>query len=126
LNGSTARVYKLAMTGAVKMHIIGSDGGLLRSPETVSEILLGPGERLDVLVDFSQLAVGKEAYLVSNSFSKYSLQGRQTFKLMKVKVDRAASSDFTLPSSLSHIAVLDHMQAVQTRTFNISSMAGGE
>lgn len=126
LNGSTARVYKLAMTGAVKMHIIGSDGGLLRSPETVSEILLGPGERLDVLVDFSQLAVGKEAYLVSNSFSKYNLQGRQTFKLMKVKVDRAASSDFTLPSSLSHIAVLDHMQAVQTRTFNISSMAGGE
>ena len=126
LNGSTARVYNLALTGGVKMHIIGSDGGLLRSPETVSNILLGPGERLDVLVDFSQLTVGKDAYLVSNSFSQYNVQGRQTFKLMKFKIQRTESSDFTLPSSLSHISVLDHMQAAKTRTFDISAMAGGK
>ena len=125
LNGSTARVYNLAMTNGVRMHIIGADGGLLRSPEEVSEILLGPGERLDVLVDFSQLAVGKETYLVSNSFSQYNVQGRQTFKLMRFKVDRTEPSDFTMPSSLSHIAEPDHMQAVKTRTFDISAMAGG-
>ena len=126
LNGSTARVYKLAFTGGLKMHIIGSDGGLLRSPQTVSDILLGPGERLDVLVDFSQLAVGKEAYLVSNSFSKYNVQGRQTFKLMKFKTDRSASLPFTLPSTLSHITEINPVQAVITRTFDISAMAGGE
>jgi blue copper oxidase len=126
LNGSTARVYKLALTGGLQMHIIGSDGGLLKSPEIVSDILLGPGERLDVLVDFSSLTVGKEVYLVSNTFSKYNMQGRQGFKLLKFKVDRAASSDFTLPSVLSNIPTLDHMQAINTRTFNISAMAGGE
>ena len=126
LNGSTARVYNLAMTGGLRMHIIGSDGGLLRSPEAVSEILLGPGERLDVLVDFSQLTVGKEAYLVSNSFSKYNAQGRQSFKLMKFEIEHTESSNFTLPSRLSHVAVLDHMQAFKTRTFDISAMAGGD
>ena len=126
LNGSTARVYNLAMTGGLQMNIIGSDGGLLRSPEAVSEILLGPGERLDVLIDFSQLAVGKETYLVSNSFSKYNMQGRQTFKLMKFKVERTVSSNFTLPSHLSSIPIADHMHAVKSRTFDISAMAGSE
>lgn len=126
LNGSTARVYKLGMTSGLTMHIIGSDGGLLRSPESVSEILLGPGERLDVLVDFSQLATGAEAYLVSNTFSKYDAQGRQSFKLMKFKVDQSTSTAFTLPSRLSNIPVLAHVQAVNTRTFDISAMAGGE
>lgn len=126
LNGSTARVYKLAITGGLQMHIIGSDGGLLRSPEKVAEILLGPGERLDVLVDFSQVGVGKEVFLVSNSFSEFNVQGRQSFKLMKFKVDRAGSSGFTLPSVLSNIPVVDHMHAVNTRTFDISAMAGGE
>jgi blue copper oxidase len=53
LNGSTARVYNLALSDGLPMHIIGADGGLLRTPQTVSTILLGPGERLDVLVDFS-------------------------------------------------------------------------
>lgn len=126
LNGSTARVYELALTGGLHMHIIGSDGGLLKSPEIVSDILLGPGERLDVLVDFSSLTVGKEVYLVSNTFSKYNMQGRQGFKLLKFKVDRADSSDFTLPSTLSNIPTLDHMHAINTRTFDISAMAEGD
>lgn len=126
VNASTARVYKLAITGGLKMHIIGSDGGLLRSPEMVSEILLGPGERLDALVDFSHLAAGQEVYLVSNRFSQYDVQGRQNFKLMRFKIDRTASLEFTLPSSLSGIPVLDQMQAIKTRTFDISAMAGGE
>lgn len=126
LNGSTARVYNLAMTGAVNMCIIGSDGGLLRFPETVREILLGPGERLDVLVDFSHLAVGKEVYLVSNSFSKFNVQGRQTFKLMKFRLDRAGSSGVTLPDVLSDISLPDPTRAIKTRTFDISAMAGGQ
>ena len=46
------------------MHIIGADGGLLKTPETVSGIMLGPGERIDALVDLSGLAMGKEFYLV--------------------------------------------------------------
>ena len=126
LNGSTARVYKLALTDGLQMHIIGSDGGLLNTPEIVSDILLGPGERLDVLVDFSSLTVGKEVYLVSNTFSKYNVQGRQSFKLLKFKIDRSGSSGFTLPAVLSNIPMLDHMQAINTRTFDISAMAEGE
>lgn len=126
LNGSTARVYNLALSAGKQMVIIGSDGGLLPSPETVSNIMLGPGERLDILVDFSDLSVGNEIYLVSNKFSEFNVQGRQSFNLMKFKVDRASSSNFTPPSSLSTISPLSPAQSVKTRTLDIAQMIGGE
>lgn len=126
LNGSTARVYNLALTGGKQLNIIGSDGGLLSKPESVSNILLGPGERIDVLVDFSGLSVGKEIYLVSNKFSEFNVQGRQEFSLLKFKVDRTASSNFTLPSTLSNISALSPSLSVRTRVMDIAQMIGGE
>jgi blue copper oxidase len=126
LNGSTARVYNLALTGGRQMIIIGSDGGLLPAPEIVSDILLAPGERIDVLIDFSGLAVGQEIYLVSNKFSEYNVQGRQSFSLLKFKVDRTESSNFTLPSTLSVINTLNPGQSVRTRTIDIAQTIGGE
>ncbi len=126
LNGSTARVFNLSLTGGRRLTIIGSDGGLLRSPEAVSDIMLAPGERIDVLVDFSGLAIGTEMYLVSGKFSKYNIQGRQGFNLLKFKVDRKVTSNFTIPSMLSSIDTLNESQAVNTRTFDIAQMIGGE
>lgn len=125
LNGSTARVYNLGVTEERPLVIIGSDGGLLEAPQTVSRILLGPGERLDVLIDFSRLAIGKELYLVSSKFSEFNVQGRQSFNLMKFKIDRIVSLDFTLPSTLSTINALSPAQAVNTRTFDIAQTIGG-
>lgn len=126
LNGSTARVYNLTLTGGNEMIIIGSDGGLLASPETVSSILLSPGERIDVLIDFSRFEVGKEIYLVSNNFSEYNVQGRQSFTLLKFKVDRTKNSNFALPSTLSSFSPLNPSQSVKTRTIDIAQTIGGE
>jgi blue copper oxidase len=125
LNGSTARVYNLGFAGLSEFYIIGSDGGLLSSPERVSSILLGPGERIDVLVDFSKLAIGKELFLVSNSFSQYNVQGRQSFKIMKFRMDRSSSTTFNLPTVLSTINPLNPIQSIKTRTFDIALMVGG-
>lgn len=125
LNGSTARVYNLALNG-LPLHTIGSDGGLLREPETVSNIMLGPGERADLLIDFSAQPIGKEFYLVSNKFSQYNVQGRQSFSIMKFKVDRASTSTYILPALMSSIPMPDPSQSVATRTFDIAAMTGGE
>lgn len=50
LNASGARFYRLALEGGGIFHVIGTDGGLLDRPYPVSELLLSPGERADVLV----------------------------------------------------------------------------
>ncbi len=125
LNGSTARVYNLSLSKGIQFHIIGSDGGLLKSPETVSSILLSPGERLDILIDFSQFSIGSEVFLLSNRFSEFNIQGRQSFNLMKFKVDRASPASFSLPPNLSSIIPINHNLAVKTRSFDIAGINDG-
>jgi spore coat protein A len=55
LNGSNSRFYHLSLAGLPFLQI-GSDGGLLESPVQLSSLLLAPGERADVLVDFRGVA----------------------------------------------------------------------
>jgi FtsP/CotA-like multicopper oxidase with cupredoxin domain len=68
LNGSTARIYKLGWSDGTPMTVIGTDGGLLESPENLPYVMLAPGERLDVWADFSGRAQGTELTLRSLPF----------------------------------------------------------
>lgn len=124
LNGSTARVYNLGFSNGMSFHVIGSDGGLLRAPENVTGLLLAPGERVDLLIDFSTLS-GHELHLISRKFSKYDLQGRQEFKIMKFKVDAGTAPDFALPASLATITSIPASTSTRTRAFDIAAMIGG-
>ncbi|WP_165823810.1 multicopper oxidase family protein [Pseudochryseolinea flava] len=92
----------------------------------MSTIMLGPGERLDVLIDFSGSTIGKEFYLVSNKFSEFNVQGRQSFNLLKFKVDKSSGRNFSIPSMLSVIDIVSSSQAVKTRVIDIAQMIGGE
>jgi blue copper oxidase len=67
LNGSNARTYKLAWSNGMPLKVIGTDGGLLPAVETRSYVMLMPGERVDLWVDFTQLA-RKQVILRSLSF----------------------------------------------------------
>ena len=55
LNGCNARILNLDL-GGVRMWQIGAEGGLWDRPVPVSELVLAPAERADVLVDFSRVA----------------------------------------------------------------------
>ena len=52
LNASNARVFQLSLAPEQPFFQIGSDGGLLSEPVTRNEVLIAPGERLDVVIDF--------------------------------------------------------------------------
>ncbi|WP_439881820.1 multicopper oxidase domain-containing protein [Pontibacter sp. MBLB2868] len=55
LNGSDSRFYNLTLTEGVKMWQIGSDNGLLKVPVLQKKLLIAPGERKDIVIDFSTL-----------------------------------------------------------------------
>ena len=55
LNGCNARILNLDIGGA-RMWQIGAEGGLWDKPVPVTQLVLAPAERADVLVDFSRLA----------------------------------------------------------------------
>ncbi|MBV6504305.1 MAG: Multicopper oxidase mco [Fimbriimonadales bacterium] len=63
LNGSNARVMRLALSNGSMFRLIGNDGGLLEFGSQVGTFVIGPGERLDVLVDFRGYAVGTSVML---------------------------------------------------------------
>jgi FtsP/CotA-like multicopper oxidase with cupredoxin domain len=58
LNGSNARFYNLRLSDGRPFVQIGSDGGFLAAPVPVHALLLAPGERADVIVDFSGRKTG--------------------------------------------------------------------
>lgn len=70
VNGSNARIYNLVFADRRPMHLIGTDSGLLPKPLEVERLRLAPGERAEVLVDFSSgkpAMLSSEAYAVSGS-----------------------------------------------------------
>ncbi|WP_038055641.1 multicopper oxidase family protein [Thermus amyloliquefaciens] len=56
LNASNARYYRLQLEGH-PLYLIASDGGFLEEPYELSELLLAPGERAEVLVRFQKEGV---------------------------------------------------------------------
>src|SRR3989338_3500735 len=68
LNGSNARIYKLAWSRDLPMTVIGSDGGLLERPLGQRVLTLAPGQRADVLLDLTGLGPGTDVHLDSLAF----------------------------------------------------------
>jgi len=114
LNGSNARVYKLAWQDGSPVAVIGTDGGLLEKPVYRRFVMLGPGERVELWADFSKYPVGTETALVSQPFeggmlgrgmmgSGGVLPNGAGFTIFKVKVNRQEKETLTLPQRLSTI-----------------------
>lgn len=70
LNGSNARVYRLAFSDNRPMTIIGSDGGLTGEKTSVTSFDLGPGQRAEILVSFANLGYRQSTFLKSLAFTE--------------------------------------------------------
>ncbi len=126
INGSNARVYNLAFSNGQNFAVVGSDAGLLTAPETVNNILIAPGERIDMLIDFTS-SPNKEIFLESKTFDGGGVQGKDAFKILKFTIGEKTNDTFTLPTTLSAIERINPSSSTKTRTFDISnsSMHGG-
>lgn len=69
LNGSNSRIYKLGWDDGTPLVAIGTDAGLLAKPETRPYIMMAPGERVELWLDFSGRAVGSKLVLYSLPYS---------------------------------------------------------
>ena len=63
LNGCNARIWRLALNNGAPFYLIGTDGGLLPQTAALTEISIGSGERLDVLIDFRALGANETVML---------------------------------------------------------------
>ena len=63
INASNARFYNLRMSNGMSFTQIGGDGSYLPAPVTLTEALVAPAERIDILVDFSRVRPGTRIVL---------------------------------------------------------------
>jgi spore coat protein A len=66
LNGSDSRVYNLNF-GGLSFYQVGTDVGLLNKPVALTTITLFPGERKDVVLDFSRAARNAKILLTNDA-----------------------------------------------------------
>jgi len=78
LNASNARTYRLGWRTAagtpLPFTLIGNDGGLLPAPQPCSEAFLATAERLDLLLDLSDLALGETVTLDTRAFDPMHME----------------------------------------------------
>ncbi|WP_291079559.1 multicopper oxidase family protein [Dietzia sp. UBA5065] len=65
VNAASFSNWMLHLSKPLPMWVIGMEGGLLPGPAKVDRFRLAPGERADVLVDFSALAPGETVELLN-------------------------------------------------------------
>ncbi|HLU56312.1 MAG TPA: multicopper oxidase domain-containing protein [Pseudonocardia sp.] len=118
LNASNARRYRLVLTVPDGPDLpfvqIGSDGGLLPAPIEHTAIEMAPGERFDVVVDFSAVPVGTEVTMVN------ALDGGTAGRVMRFRVVRAAADDSRVPARLAEVEPLVPASDAPTRTFRFN------
>lgn len=118
LNGSNARIYKLAWEDGSPMTVIGTDGGLLEQPLTLPYVMLSPGERIELWADFSERAQsqiklvslafeGAEAGMMDMMMGESGLANGAPFDVMTFAVGQAATGvQLTLPETLLPIEAM--------------------
>ncbi|XVH31288.1 multicopper oxidase family protein [Haloferacaceae archaeon DSL9] len=120
LNASNARTYELALdpspSAGASFVQIGSDGGLLSEPVSHDRLVVAPGERFDVVVDFSSVDVGSAVTLANRRGS-----GRLA-DVMRFDVVREADDDSDVPARLaSDLEFPDPDAAEKTRRFTFTA-----
>jgi spore coat protein A len=116
LNGSNGSFYQLSFSTdpavtstGLAFHQIGSEQGFLAAPAQMNLLILGPGERADVILDFSSQS-GKEIYLRTNV---------AVIMQFRVSAKKAADSS-TLPAMLRPVPRIQESTAVIIRELTIA------
>jgi spore coat protein A len=111
LNAANSRFFTFSSTSGPLIQI-GSDQGLLASPVTLGRLTLAPGERADVLLDFSA-AAGQHVHLRNGAFDILEFR-------VAASTPSQNSRPATIPANLRPITRTPEPTAVTTRriTFN--------
>jgi spore coat protein A len=137
VNGSNSRFYHLTLlpadasgkpngkpVDAPPFIQIGSDGGFLPAPLHLHSLIVSPGERFDIVIDFSQHK-GASLAMTNDAQAPYARGGEIVpSDVMLFKVTRPLSAPDTteVPTALVPFTRLDAAQAVRERILALTEM----
>lgn len=106
LNGSNATLFNLRLENDQTFYQIASDGGFLEKPVAMNRLTLGPSERAEILVDFSEYESGDTLRLA-----------HQDFNFMTFTVSGDRTKELEVPETLTTIEPIDPEEASVVREF---------
>jgi spore coat protein A len=121
LNGANGRFLHLSLSDGNKLRQIGTDQGLLAAPVALDRVYLAPGERADLVVDFSEFGG-------TNVALKNDIQEVLQFRVAKAKTGTQLKSGAgaaiglsasQLPTSLRPVPKTAESAAVKTRSLTL-------
>ncbi len=137
VNGSNSRFYHLTLVpadaggkpnggpaGAPPFIQIGSDGGLLPAPVRSHYVILSPGERFDMVIDFSRHR-GVHLAMTNDAPAPYTRGGEiaaTDVLLFKVTKPLSGKDTSSVPETLVPFPRLDPGQAIRERTLALAEM----
>ena len=142
LNGSSQRSFNFGLSNDLPFYQIASDGGLLSQSLQMTRLLLAPGERAEILVDFGAMN-GQSIYLKSyaselpngvygaanpgmmsgmtlNGYDPNPLNGSD-FDILQLNITAATGDPVgSIPGNLVPVTPIDENTAVITRQLTFS------
>jgi spore coat protein A, manganese oxidase len=109
-NVSNSRFLYLGLSTKDRFWQIGSDQGLLNSPVTLTNLTLAPGERADLIVDFTERA-GGQVVLTSDSY--------EVLQFRVSRISREGQKPFVLPHHLRSVLPPNEKESVKTRLLTL-------
>lgn len=119
LNGSDSRFYTLKLSNNAAIQVIGTEGGFLNAPVSVNTLTIAPGERYDLVLDFS--AVNGQTVTLTNSANSPFPNGAPVTaglddQIMQFRVNQPLSTvpNNPLPTSLRPVPLTPLVPTVAT------------
>ena len=125
VNAASARYVRLSIGGR-PFTLLGTDGGLLEAPVAMTEVLLTPGDRVDVAVGpFQQ---GEAIHVDALRYDRVTMKRAKDERFATVRVGEPAPSRAVVPERLRRIEPLVSGPATPTREvhlgFKLSAKSG--
>jgi spore coat protein A len=137
VNGSNSRFYHLTLvpadsTGkpagkpaeAPPFHQIGTDGGLLPAPVSLHYLIVSPGERFDLILDFTEHK-GAHFALLNDAPAPYPRGGEvvpSDCMLFKVTKPLSGTDTSSLPDTLTPVSALSPSLAAKERILALTEL----
>ena len=128
VNGANARFFDLSFSDRRSFHVIASDGGYLSAPVATERLLIAPGERYEVLVDFSNGATTTLETGTDGNVPMMGMMGGAATggRIMRFDVDPGLAVAVTdLPKKLVDVPPLDRSRIAGQRQFVLNDMMMG-
>lgn len=116
VNASSARYVRLSIGGR-PFALIGTDGGLIDAPVTMSEVLLAPADRVELAV--GPFAEGEVLTIDALRYDRKTIARARTEPFATLRVGPAAPSHAHIPSKLRDIEPLATRTSPPTREVHL-------